>query len=50
MGHIEQLPCARWQAEMAPFFVDLDGRPDQGFLLPEQVFHLEGPLGTPPLG
>jgi L-rhamnose mutarotase len=31
---------ARWQAEMAPFFVDLDGRPDEGFLLLEEVFHL----------
>src|SRR4249919_2606537 len=35
---------ARWQAEMAPFFVDLDGRPDEGFLLLEEVFHLEDPL------
>src|SRR5690349_8848731 len=32
---------ARWQAEMEPFFVDLDGRPDEGFLLLEEVFHLE---------
>jgi L-rhamnose mutarotase len=32
---------ARWQAEMAPFFVDLEGRPDEGFLLLEEVFHLE---------
>ena len=32
---------ARWQAEMAPFFADLDGRPDEGFLLLEEVFHLE---------
>src|ERR671932_1457149 len=32
---------ARWQREMAPFFVDLDGRrPDEGFLRLEQVFHL----------
>ena len=31
---------ARWQAEMAPFFVDLDGRPDEGFVLLEEVFHL----------
>ena len=35
---------ARWQAEMAPFFVDLDGRPDEGFLLLEEVFHLEDQL------
>src|SRR3954453_18167227 len=32
---------ARWQAEMAPFFVDLEGRPDEGFLLLDEVFHLE---------
>ncbi len=31
----------RWQREMAPFFVDLDGRrPDEGFLRLEQVFYL----------
>mgnify|MGYP006199190461 CR=1 FL=1 len=31
----------RWQAEMAPFFIALDGkRPDEGFLLLEEVFHL----------
>jgi L-rhamnose mutarotase len=43
---------ARWQAEMAPFFADLDGRrPDEGFLVLEEVFHLEDQLsrseGTP---
>ena len=32
---------ARWPAEMAPFFADLDGRPDEGFLLLEEIFHLE---------
>jgi L-rhamnose mutarotase len=33
----------RWQAEMARFFVGLDGRPpDEGLLLLEEVFHLEG--------
>ncbi|MGI8748064.1 MAG: L-rhamnose mutarotase [Deinococcus sp.] len=32
----------RWQAEMAPFFVDPgDARPDQGFLRLEEVFHLD---------
>lgn len=32
---------ARWQAEMAPFFADLDGRrPDEGLLLLDEVFHL----------
>jgi hypothetical protein len=37
-------------AEMAPFFVDLEGRPDEGFLLLEEVFHLEDQLRTPPSG
>lgn len=33
---------ARWQAEMAEFFIGLDGRgPDEGFLVLEEVFHLE---------
>ena len=32
---------ARWQASMAEFFEDLDGRrPDQGMLRLEEVFHL----------
>ncbi|MCV2395885.1 L-rhamnose mutarotase [Actinotalea sp. M2MS4P-6] len=36
---------ARWQAEMADFFVDLgDARPDTGFLRLEEVFHLEDQL------
>ena len=34
----------RWQAEMAPFFLALDGRPDEGFRLLEEVFHLEDQL------
>jgi L-rhamnose mutarotase len=38
---------ARWQAEMAPFFMDLDGRgPDEGFVLLEEIFHLEDQLGS----
>ena len=38
---------ARWQAEMAPFFVDLgDDRPDTGFLQLEEVFHLEDQLAA----
>ena len=37
---------ARWQAEMAPFFVDLEGRPDVGFLLLEEVFHLEDQIAA----
>ena len=36
---------ARWQAEMAGFFVDLEGaRPDTGFVRLEEVFHLEDQL------
>lgn len=36
---------ARWQAEMASFFEELDGvAPDQGFLLLDEVFHLEDQL------
>jgi L-rhamnose mutarotase len=36
---------ARWQAEMAGFFAELDGRtPDQGFLVLDEVFHLEDQL------
>ena len=35
---------ARWQAEMSPFFVALQGRPDEGFLRLEEVFHLEDQL------
>ena len=35
----------RWQAEMAEFFVELgDQQPDQGFLVLEEVFHLEDQL------
>ncbi|MDF1605278.1 L-rhamnose mutarotase [Nocardioides sp. YIM 152315] len=39
---------ARWQAEMSELFVELDGRaPDEGFLLLEEVFHLEDQLTHP---
>jgi len=32
---------ARWQAEMAPFFTGIDGRPpDEGLVLVPEVFHL----------
>ncbi|WP_205472705.1 L-rhamnose mutarotase [Nocardioides sp. SYSU D00038] len=38
---------ARWQAEMAEFFEELEGRrPDEGFLVLEEVFHLEDQLAT----
>ncbi|WP_084958091.1 L-rhamnose mutarotase [Thermoactinospora rubra] len=32
---------ARWQAEMAPFFAELDGRPDEGMRPLTEVFHLD---------
>jgi L-rhamnose mutarotase len=36
---------ARWQAEMAEFFVDLEGAaPDTGFVQLTEVFHLEDQL------
>ena len=39
---------ARWQAEMAEFFVDLEGAaPDTGFVRLEEIFHLEDQLPTP---
>ena len=34
----------RWQAEMTPFFTALEGRPDEGFLRLDEVFHLEDQL------
>jgi L-rhamnose mutarotase len=40
---------ARWQAEMAEFFEELEGlAPDEGFLVLEEVFHLEDQLATAP--
>ena len=35
---------ARWQAEMAPYFIDLGGTPDQGFVLLREVFNLADQL------
>jgi L-rhamnose mutarotase len=35
---------ARWETEMAPFFVGLDGRPDQGLSRLPEVFNLEDQL------
>jgi L-rhamnose mutarotase len=35
---------ARWQAEMAPYFTDLEGTPDQGFVLLREVFNLDDQL------
>lgn len=38
---------ARWQAEMAPFFENLDGRrPDEGFLVLDEVFDLDAQLAA----
>ncbi|MFC4224077.1 L-rhamnose mutarotase [Lysinibacter cavernae] len=37
---------AKWQAEMAEFFVDLDGAPDTGFLQLTEVFNLEDQLAA----
>jgi L-rhamnose mutarotase len=37
---------ARWQAQMSEFFIALDGlAPDEGFLVLDEVFHLEDQLG-----
>lgn len=39
----------RWQAEMADFFIELDGaRPDTGFVELTEVFHLEDQLAELP--
>jgi L-rhamnose mutarotase len=32
---------ARWQAEMAPFFEDLEGHPDEGMNTLAEAFHLD---------
>lgn len=38
---------ARWQSEMAEFFVDLGGsKPDEGFLVLEEIFHLEDQIDS----
>jgi L-rhamnose mutarotase len=36
---------ARWQEAMAGFFVD-EGNPDEGFVLLDEVFHLESQLAA----
>ncbi|WP_251452282.1 L-rhamnose mutarotase [Microbacterium sp. Marseille-Q6648] len=36
--------AARWEAEMARFFVGLDGRPDQAATSLTEVFHLDDQL------
>jgi L-rhamnose mutarotase len=36
---------SRWQAEMGRFFTGLDGRrPDEGFLVLEEIFNLDDQL------
>lgn len=35
---------ARWQREMAEFFEDLDGAPDEGFTRIPEIFRLEDQL------
>jgi len=42
---------ARWQAEMGEFFEDLEGlAPDEGFLVLDEIFHLEDQLAAVPHG
>jgi hypothetical protein len=46
-GMAERDVNARWQAEMAPFFADLDGRrPDEGFVRLTEIFHLADQLAS----
>lgn len=37
---------AKWQAEMADFFVSNSQNPDEGMAVLEEVFHLEGQLAA----
>ena len=37
---------AAWEAEMASFFIALDGRPDQAALQLPEIFHLEDQLAS----
>jgi L-rhamnose mutarotase len=44
---LEQNPdTARWEAEMAPFFIALSGRPDQAAPQLPEIFHLEDQLAS----
>jgi len=38
--------AARWEAEMAPFFVGLEGRPDQAATPLREIFHLADQLAA----
>lgn len=45
-GMSEREINSQWQAEMADFFQDIEGKtPDRGFLQLEEVFNLENQLG-----
>ena len=35
---------ARWQAEMSPYFTELEGAPDEGFVLLREIFNLDDQL------
>ncbi len=39
---------AAWEADMADFFVSLDGRPDQNSLRLQEIFNLENQLAKDP--
>lgn len=46
-GYLAASPiAARWEAEMAPYFDGLDGRPDQAATPLTEVFHLEDQLAA----
>jgi L-rhamnose mutarotase len=48
LGGMAETPVnARWQAEMAPLFADLDGAPDEGFLRLDEIFNLDAQLDRP---
>jgi len=47
-GMAETAVNARWQAEMAPLFADLEGAPDDGFVRLVEVFHLQDQLARLP--
>ena len=38
--------AAEWESEMARFFLDLDGRPDQAMNVLREIFHLDDQLRT----
>jgi len=38
--------AAQWEAEMAPYFIDLGGRPDQAATALTEIFHLADQLAA----